>query len=105
MVEGIWDSSVMAGGGGQDRRAFRSPISGGPRGPISDADISSDVPIGVRIVLRQYAPLAVARYCPNCVKRTDGRGHPLKQPRGRALWPKALQLRMRFHDLRHTFAA
>jgi pimeloyl-ACP methyl ester carboxylesterase len=44
------------------------------------------------------------RYCPQCVKRTDGRGHPLKQPRGRALWPKALQLSMRFHDLRHTTA-
>ena len=44
------------------------------------------------------------RYCPKCVKRTDGRGHALLKPRGRALWPKALQLRMRFHDLRHTFA-
>ena len=44
------------------------------------------------------------RYCPNCLKRTDGRGHALQQPRGRALWPKALPLRMRFHDLRHTFA-
>ena len=44
------------------------------------------------------------RYCPKCVKRTDGRGHALLKPRGRALWPKALQLRMRFHDLRHTSA-
>jgi hypothetical protein len=26
------------------------------------------------------------RYCPRCVKRTDGRGHALQQPRGRALW-------------------
>jgi integrase len=44
------------------------------------------------------------RYCPKCLKRTDGRGHALRHPRGRALWPKALHLPMRFHDLRHTFA-
>ena len=44
------------------------------------------------------------RYCPNCVKRTDGTGKPAATTRGRMLWPKALQLPMRFHDLRHTFA-
>src|SRR5712691_8705629 len=44
------------------------------------------------------------RYCPNCVKHTDGTGKPAKQVRGRMLWPKALHLPMRFHDLRHTFA-
>jgi len=44
------------------------------------------------------------RFCPTCVKRTDGRGNPLAQPRGRALWPKAIPLQMRFHDLRHGFA-
>lgn len=44
------------------------------------------------------------RFCPTCVKRTDGRGNPLVQPRGRALWPKAIPLPMRFHDLRHCFA-
>ncbi len=44
------------------------------------------------------------RYCPNCVKRTDGRGRPLVPPRGRMLWPKAIHVGMRFHDLRHGFA-
>src|SRR5260370_1621894 len=44
------------------------------------------------------------RFCPNCLKRTDGSGKPLVRPRGRALWPKAIPLRMRFHDLRHGFA-
>jgi len=44
------------------------------------------------------------RYCPTCVKRTDGRGKPAAAPRGRKLWPKALHVGMRFHDLRHTFA-
>src|SRR5713226_5089998 len=44
------------------------------------------------------------RYCPNCVKRTDGRGNPLIPPRGRMLWPKAIHVGMRFHDLRHGFA-
>src|SRR5216684_3769220 len=44
------------------------------------------------------------RYCPNCVKRTDGRGRPLIPPRGRMLWPKAIHVGMRFHDLRHGFA-
>ena len=41
------------------------------------------------------------RYCPSCLTRTDGTGKPI---RGRLLWPKALPLKMRFHDLRHTFA-
>jgi len=31
-------------------------------------------------------------------------GKPLAQPRGRALWPKAIPRPMRFHDLRHTTA-
>src|SRR5882762_3778119 len=44
------------------------------------------------------------RYCPTCVKRTDGTGKPAKHIRARLLWPKALPLKMRFHDLRHTFA-
>jgi integrase len=44
------------------------------------------------------------RFCPNCLKRTNGSGKPLAHPRGRALWPKAIPLRMRFHDLRHGFA-
>jgi len=44
------------------------------------------------------------RYCPSCLKRTDGTGKPAKHVRGRLLWPKALPLKMRFHDLRHTFA-
>ena len=44
------------------------------------------------------------RYCPTCVKRTDGTGKTAKHIRGRLLWPKALPLKMRFHDLRHTFA-
>src|SRR5262249_32826390 len=34
----------------------------------------------------------------------EGHGKPLAHPRGRALWPKAIPLRMRFHDLRHGFA-
>ena len=38
------------------------------------------------------------------MKRTDGRGKPATSQRGRKLWPKALHVRMRFHDLRHTFA-
>ena len=41
------------------------------------------------------------RYCPTCLKRTDGTGKPAKHVRGRLLWPKALPLKMRFHDLRH----
>ena len=44
------------------------------------------------------------RYCPKCLKRTNGTGTPLAQPRGRALWPKAIPRPMRFHDLRHTTA-
>ncbi len=44
------------------------------------------------------------RYCPTCVKRTDGTGKPSRHTRGRLLWPKAVPLKMRFHDLRHTFA-
>jgi len=44
------------------------------------------------------------RYCPTCMKRTDGRGNPAAQLRGRLLWPKAIHVKMRFHDLRHTFA-
>jgi integrase len=44
------------------------------------------------------------RYCPTCVKRTDGRGNTLVPPRGRLLWPKAIHVAMRFHDLRHGFA-
>src|SRR5438105_7407747 len=44
------------------------------------------------------------RYCPKCLKRTNGTGKPLAQPRGRALWPKAIPRPMRFHDLRHTTA-
>jgi len=44
------------------------------------------------------------RYCPTCLKRTDGTGKPAKHVRGRLLWPKGLPLKMRFHDLRHTFA-
>ncbi len=44
------------------------------------------------------------RLCPKCLKRTNGSGKPLVPPRGRALWPKAIPLRMRFHDLRHGFA-
>src|SRR2546427_3468499 len=41
------------------------------------------------------------RYCPKCLKRTNGTGKPLAQPRGRALWPKLIPRPMRFHDLRH----
>src|SRR5205814_4957884 len=44
------------------------------------------------------------RYCPKCLKRTNGTGKPLAEPRGRALWPKAIARKMRFHDLRHTTA-
>jgi integrase len=44
------------------------------------------------------------RYCPTCLKRTNGTGKLLAQPRGRALWPKAIPRAMRFHDLRHTTA-
>lgn len=44
------------------------------------------------------------RYCPKCLKRTNGTGKPLANPRGRALWPKAIPRPMRFHDLRHTTA-
>ena len=44
------------------------------------------------------------RYCAKCLKRTNGTGKPLAQPRGRALWPKAIPRPMRFHDLRHTTA-
>ena len=35
---------------------------------------------------------------------TDGRGCPLAKTRGRRLWPVALHIPIRFHDLRHTFA-
>src|SRR5207248_4114730 len=44
------------------------------------------------------------RYCPKCLKRTNGTGKLLAQPRGRALWRKAIPRPMRFHDLRHTTA-
>jgi integrase len=44
------------------------------------------------------------RYCPKCLKRTNGTGKLLANPRGRALWPKAIPRKMRFHDLRHTTA-
>src|SRR5438445_3508202 len=44
------------------------------------------------------------RYCAKCLKRTNGTGKLLAQPRGRALWPKAIPRPMRFHDLRHTTA-
>src|SRR5438067_5192351 len=44
------------------------------------------------------------RYCPKCLKRTNGTGKPLAQARGRALWPKAMPRPIRFHDLRHTTA-
>jgi len=44
------------------------------------------------------------RYCPKCLKRTNGTGKRLAEPRGRALWPKAIARPMRFHDLRHTTA-
>lgn len=44
------------------------------------------------------------RYCPTCLKTTDGRGNLVENPRGRKLWARAIKLPMRFHDLRHTFA-
>ncbi|MFN2547893.1 MAG: tyrosine-type recombinase/integrase [Myxococcales bacterium] len=44
------------------------------------------------------------RYCPKCLKRTNRTGKALAQPRGRALWPKAIPRPIRFHDLRHTTA-
>jgi len=47
---------------------------------------------------------AEPRFCPTCRKVTDGRGRPLADPRGRRLWPVALHVPIRFHDLRHTFA-
>ena len=47
---------------------------------------------------------AEPRFCPKCLKTTDGCGHLVANPRGRKLWPVALHLPMRFHDLRHTFA-
>src|SRR5438874_6612070 len=47
---------------------------------------------------------AEPRFCPSCRKVTDGRGRPLPAPRGRRLWPVALNIPIRFHDLRHTFA-
>jgi len=50
------------------------------------------------------APDAEPRYCATCKKTTDGRGNQVENPRGRRLWPRAIQIKMRFHDLRHTFA-
>ncbi len=44
------------------------------------------------------------RFCPKCVKRTNGLGKPAKETRGRMLWAKAVPLPMRFHDLRHLYA-
>src|SRR5712664_469698 len=35
---------------------------------------------------------------------TNGCGRPLADPRGRRLWPVAVHIPIRFHDLRHTFA-
>ena len=49
------------------------------------------------------APDAEPRYCATCKKATDGRGNQVENPRGRRLWPRAIQIKMRFHDLRHTF--
>ena len=45
-----------------------------------------------------------AALLPEVPKRTNGTGKLLAQPRGRALWPKAIARPMRFHDLRHTTA-
>jgi integrase len=53
---------------------------------------------------KEQANDAEPRFCPTCLKLTDGRGRALVPPRGRRLWPVALHVRMRFHDLRHTFA-
>jgi len=53
---------------------------------------------------RERASDAEPRFCPTCRKVTDGRGRPLADPRGRRLWPVALHVPIRFHDLRHTFA-
>jgi integrase len=53
---------------------------------------------------KERASDAEPRFCPTCRKLTDGRGRPLAEPRGRRLWPVALHIPIRFHDLRHTFA-
>ena len=53
---------------------------------------------------KERASDAEPRFCPTCRKVTDGRGRPLADPRGRRLWPVALHIPIRFHDLRHTFA-
>ena len=50
------------------------------------------------------APDGEPRYCPTCVKRTDGRGNPLVPLRGKKPWARRVHVKMRFHDLRHTFA-
>jgi len=47
---------------------------------------------------------AEARFCPKCPKIVQRRGRALAEPRGRRLWPVALHVPIRFHDLRHTFA-
>lgn len=52
----------------------------------------------------EHAADAEERQCPTCLKTTDGRGNPVDVPRGRKLWPRAIHLPIRFHDLRHTFA-
>jgi len=53
---------------------------------------------------RERASDAEPRFCPTCRKVTDGRGRPLAEARGRRLWPVALHIPIRFHDLHHTFA-
>ncbi len=53
---------------------------------------------------KEAAHDAEPRFCPTCLKLTDGRGNQVEHPRGRRLWPVALHVPMRFHDLRHTFA-
>ena len=53
---------------------------------------------------QERASDAEPRFCPTCRKTTDGCGRRLAEPRGRRLWPVALHIPIRFHDLRHTFA-
>jgi integrase len=53
---------------------------------------------------KERASDAEPRFCPTCRKVTDGCGRPLAEPRGRRLWPVALHIPIRFHDLRHTCA-
>jgi len=53
---------------------------------------------------KERASDAEPRFCPTCRKTTDGCGRRLAEPRGRRLWPVALHIPIRFHDLRHTFA-